>query len=166
MYMSFNCLYSITTDPRVLAVGLEIKIKVLYCFSLTQVSVILYNFYYCNVIAWPTFYDPMILPYILNTVRWIGIILGIIVQYVIKIYHILPGGQPDLYLSPPIKGEVAILFLVRILCYHQHSFLYARYLMNRLRDFYQICMDLTLGHVEQLIRFWRPWPNFQGHCGT
>ena len=115
MYMSFNCLYSITTDPRVLAVGLEVKIKVLYCFSLTQVSVILYNFYYCNVIAWPTFYDPMILPYILNTVRWIGIILGIIVQYVIKIYHILPDGQPDLYLSPPIKGEVAILFLVRIL---------------------------------------------------
>ena len=46
------------------------------------------------------------------------------------------------------------------------SFLSAQYLMNRMADFNQTCMDITLGHDEELIRFWWPWPNFQGHCGT
>ena len=33
-------------------------------------------------------------------------------------------------------------------------------------DFNQISMDITLGHVEELIMFWCPLPNFQGHCRT
>ena len=42
----------------------------------------------------------------------------------------------------------------------------AWYLMNQLADFNQICMYITLGHNEDLIRFWWPWPNFQGQGGT
>ena len=34
------------------------------------------------------------------------------------------------------------------------TFLFARYLMNRLVDFNLICTDVTLGHDEELIRFW------------
>ena len=33
-------------------------------------------------------------------------------------------------------------------------FLYARYLMNLWMDWNQICMGITLGHDEGLIRFW------------
>ena len=44
--------------------------------------------------------------------------------------------------------------------------LFAWYLRNRLPDFNQICMDITLGHVEELIRFCWTWPDFQGHCRT
>ena len=36
------------------------------------------------------------------------------------------------------------------------SFLFARYLMNQMGDFKQLSMDIILGHVEQLVRFW--WP--------
>ena len=36
---------------------------------------------------------------------------------------------------------------------------------DQLADFNQICMDMTLGHEEQ-IRFWWPWSIFQGHCWT
>ena len=43
----------------------------------------------------------------------------------------------------------------------------ALYLMNWLADFNQLCMDIILGHVEELVRFWWPWHNFQGHsCMT
>ena len=42
----------------------------------------------------------------------------------------------------------------------------APYLMNRLADFNQICMDITFGHDEKQIWFWWPWPTFQGLCGT
>ena len=34
------------------------------------------------------------------------------------------------------------------------TFLFACSLMNRWVDFNQICMDITLGHDEELIRFW------------
>ena len=33
--------------------------------------------------------------------------------------------------------------------------------MNQLAGFNQICMDITLGHDEELFRL---LPNFQGHC--
>ena len=46
------------------------------------------------------------------------------------------------------------------------TFLFPRYLMNRCVDFKYICMGVTLGHDEELIRFWWPWYNFQGHCRT
>ena len=44
--------------------------------------------------------------------------------------------------------------LVRIRLAQCDTFLFARYLMNRLVDFKCICMDVTLGHDEELIRFW------------
>ena len=31
--------------------------------------------------------------------------------------------------------------------------------VNQLVDFNWICTDVTFGHIEELIRFWRPWPN-------
>ena len=34
--------------------------------------------------------------------------------------------------------------------------LYARYLLNLMADFNQICMDVTLGHDKELIRFLLP----------
>ena len=54
-----------------------------------------------------------------------------------------------------------ILLLVRILLVSAlasasgsgDTLLFARYLMNRWVDFKLICMDFTLGHVEELIRF-------------
>ena len=49
--------------------------------------------------ALPTFHGPVILPYILNTARWICLILGIIVQCVNEIDHMLPVGQCDLYFT-------------------------------------------------------------------
>ena len=51
----------------------------------------------------------------------------------------------------PTKGEGNILFLA-----HRRLsdiFLCAQYLMNRLVDFNQICMDIISGHREELIRF-------------
>ena len=43
------------------------------------------------------------------------------------------------------------------------SFISARYLLNRWTDFDQTCTDTLLGGRNELIRFWWPWPNFQGH---
>ena len=46
-------------------------------------------------------------------------------------------------------------------------FLSTRYLRNQLANSEKTnCMDRTLGHSEELIRFWWPWPIFQGRCGT
>ena len=46
------------------------------------------------------------------------------------------------------------------------SQLSALYLMNQSGDFEYICIDITLGHDEELIRFCWTWSYFQGHCGT
>ena len=62
----------------------------------------------------------------------------------------------------PTEGEGDILFLVWILLASalalsspsRDTFLFARYLVNRWVDFNYICMDVTLGHDEELIRFW------------
>ena len=43
------------------------------------------------------------------------------------------------------------------------SFFSARYIINRLEDFKHICMDITLGYVEELIMSWQLG---QGHYGT
>ena len=32
--------------------------------------------------------------------------------------------------------------------------LYPRYLLNRLMEFHQICLDILLGQAQELIRFW------------
>ena len=66
------------------------------------------------------------------------------------------------YVSPP-KGRVIYCFWLgsrwcrrrrrRQSQYRRDSFLSARYLRNRLTDFNQICMYITLGHNEELISF-------------
>ena len=39
----------------------------------------------------------------------------------------------------------------------------APYLLNQMTDSGQTSYILTLGWFKDLIRFWWPWPNFQGH---
>ena len=56
----------------------------------------------------------------------------------------------------PTKGEVRGTYCFWCgSCWRQRdSFLCAQYLVNQFADFDQICMDITLGHDEELIRFW------------
>ena len=42
------------------------------------------------------------------------------------------------------------------------SFFPTRYLLNQWMDFIQTCIDTWLGGGKELIRFWWPWPHFQG----
>ena len=37
-----------------------------------------------------------------------------------------------------------------------------QYLVNQLMDFDQTCTEALLQEGSELIRFWWPWPNFQG----
>ena len=46
--------------------------------------------------------------------------------------------------------------------YDQNS-LSAPYLLNQMMDFSQTLHIISLGKLKDLIRFWWPWPNFQGH---
>ena len=46
------------------------------------------------------------------------------------------------------------------------SLLSALYLLNQWMDFDQTCTDTLLGEGKTVIRFWWPWPHFQGHTGT
>ena len=46
------------------------------------------------------------------------------------------------------------------------AFISVHYLLNQSMDFDQTCIVTLLGDGEELIRFWRPWPYFQGHSGT
>ena len=39
----------------------------------------------------------------------------------------------------------------------------APHLMKELMDFDQTCTTILLWHEKELIRFWWPWPHFQGH---
>ena len=70
-------------------------------------------------------------------------------------------GPQDYAPTSPPKGRGTYCFWCRSRQHrrwHQReSFLCAPYLMNQLADFNQICMDITLGHDEELIRFWWPW---------
>ena len=42
----------------------------------------------------------------------------------------------------------------------------ALYLLNEWMDFGQTYINLSLGGEKMLIRFWWPWPHFQGHVRT
>ena len=39
----------------------------------------------------------------------------------------------------------------------------AHYLLNQWLEFYQTSTDSLLGQGKEVIRFWWPWPHFQGH---
>ena len=39
----------------------------------------------------------------------------------------------------------------------------AHYILNQWLEFYQTSTDTSLGHRKEVIRFWWPWPHFQGH---
>ena len=40
------------------------------------------------------------------------------------------------------------------------------YLLDQLVDFDQTCTETPLGQGKEMIRFWWPWPHFQGHTIT
>ena len=72
------------------------------------------------------------------------------------------------FVCPPPKGKGIYCFWCES-CWHRRqrwrrrgTSLFAQYLMNRWVDFNLICKDVTFGHNEELIRFWWPWPYFQG----
>lgn len=71
------------------------------------------------------------------------------------------------FLSPPPKGGGHTAFCADPnVSQRQHwrdNFLSAKYLMNEWMDLKHISMAITLGQDEDLIRFWWPWPNFQGN---
>ena len=46
------------------------------------------------------------------------------------------------------------------------SFASVRYLLYQWMEFYQTCIDTLLGWGKGLIRFWWPWPYFQGYIST
>ena len=64
--------------------------------------------------------------------------------------------------QPGVWGD--ILLLVRIPLASTDTFIYVHHLLNQLIDFDQTCIGR--GGGEELIRFWWPWPDFQGHRGT
>ena len=43
------------------------------------------------------------------------------------------------------------------------KYLNAHYLCSGSADITQICMILKSGHGNKPLKFWRPWPYFQGH---
>ena len=74
-----------------------------------------------------------------------------------------------LFMSPPLnqRGGGGYCFWCRS-CRHwrPRSFLSALYLLNQWVDFGQTCKDILLGGGKDVIRFWWPWPHFQGHTST
>ena len=42
----------------------------------------------------------------------------------------------------------------------------ALHLLNRLVEFDQTCTETPLRHEKEMVRFWLPWPHFQGHNST
>ena len=44
--------------------------------------------------------------------------------------------------------------------------MFALYLLNQQIELYQTCTETPLGQEKEVIRFWWPWSNFQGHIGT
>ena len=55
---------------------------------------------------------------------------------------------------PPPKGRETYCFWCGLHRRQRDSFLCAWYLLNRLADFNQICMDIIFWHDEERIRFW------------
>ena len=64
------------------------------------------------------------------------------------------GVVVDDYYVPHRRGGGHIVFGADPVGVSIGTFLFARYLMNQWVDFNQTCMDVTLGHDEELIRFW------------
>ena len=60
-------------------------------------------------------------------------------------------------------GDLGPIFKVTATFFNVWNFVSGRYLLNQWTDFDQTCIDTMLGGCEELIRFWWPWPNFQGH---
>ena len=63
-------------------------------------------------------------------------------------------------------GDLDLIFKVTLALkfsnFDQKS-LSAPYLLNQMRDSGQTSNIVTFGWLKDLIRFWWPWPNFQGH---
>ena len=66
--------------------------------------------------------------------------------------RISKGRRPILLESLPF---VKFLNAVKSLCAH--------YLFNQRPEFDQTSIDTSLGWGKEMIRFWLPWPYFQGH---
>ena len=61
-------------------------------------------------------------------------------------------------------GDLGPIFKVTATFFNVWNFVSGHYLLNQWgTDFDQTCMDTMYGGCEELIRFWWPWPNFQGH---
>ena len=60
-------------------------------------------------------------------------------------------------------GDLGPIFKVTATFFNVWNFVSGRYLLNQWTDFDQTCIDTMLGGCEELVRFWWPWPNFQGH---
>ena len=39
----------------------------------------------------------------------------------------------------------------------------AHFILNQWLEFYLTSTDTSLGHGKEVVRFWWPWPHFQGH---
>ena len=73
---------------------------------------------------------------------------------------------------PQPKGMGDILLLVRIPSASSSALVSALLIVCTLSpepewvDFDQTCTDTLLGGKKEVIRFWWPWPYFQGHSST
>ena len=60
-------------------------------------------------------------------------------------------------------GDLDLIFKVTATFCNVWNFVSGCYLLNQWTYFDQTCIDTLLGGCEELIRFWWPWLNFQGH---
>ena len=63
-------------------------------------------------------------------------------------------------------GDLDIIFKVTLAPWNSNfdrKSLCAHYLLNQWLEFYQTSTNTSLGHRKEVIRFWWPWPHFQGH---
>ena len=76
-------------------------------------------------------------------------------------------GGAHFYYDPQPKGRGTYCFWCRS-CRRQlpHSFLSALYFLNQWVDFDQTCTDTLLVGEKEGVKFWWPWPHFQGHIST
>ena len=63
-------------------------------------------------------------------------------------------------------GDLYLIFKVTAAHWNVQNMVSVSYLMNQSMDFDQTRVDTFLGEGEELIRFWWPLPNFQGHTGS
>ena len=115
---------------------------------------------------------------ILKTVCWRYVLLGIMDQCDTKIDIIKYMWVSDLYfmvqwLCPPsnlkkLVGHIAFgssgIPTVRLSCFLMHAIFYEPCKLGFWNFIY--CIETPLGHGEEIIRFWWPWPHFQGHTST